>query len=584
VSSRESEDRCVSGVDGSLDLSDVSLSGEYRRSGGGGEGMQARQTQGMGALHGCSRLTVGALGSSVSCVVGADADCRTGVSHPSNCPPGRDRRGLVLEEWSERSESFIRAGQSPKGLERRGCGAVSRNPKKPCLKDGRRVSAGRTILGSKTYRFCSQGKRSGRGNATAGLWFLLASATHVPSSCVKCSLVPGLNNREVSDVAGVNDQGQISKLMMGRLEGQGLVENTGGDTQGEANAWRMTPCGEEIVSASRVGKEPAGVSSNRGAQRPAGVVGRAATDLVGLARQGFAKSDVSAVEPFEAQVRLDLESEALGLAGFYLVEARAGVSQVGLYVGERAGSLVCSHVGILAHVPGGSGGCFDSTTAAIAVTLTTSLSTVSVRPESSASCLSRRSTSSAAVVSDDVVASATGSAYLSDPAAVEMALGNSLFSPRETMVVAPTNSASTTKPRSSKNTNVELMAMAGNRAGTRAKTVTRVAPITQATATHGRLLSTRDVGPGISLGMSRLSPTVGEDGDNILATDRGFQSEAVLVSMSTVQSLSDTRNALGVGPSTRAELIPSSTPQGSHFDKLQQNALSPQLTVALGVC
>jgi hypothetical protein len=305
--------------------------------------------------------------------------------------------------------------------------------------------------------------------------------------------------------------------------------------------------------------------------------------LVGLARQGFAKSDVSAVEPLEAQVRLDLESEALGLAGFYLVEARARVSQVGLYVGERAGSFVCSHVGILAHVPGGSGGCFDSTTAAIPVTLTTSLSTVSVRPESSASCLSRRSTSSAAVASDDVVASATGSAYLSDPAAVEIALGNSLFSPRETMVVAPTNSASTTKPRSSKNTNVELMAMAGNRAGTRAKTVTRVAPITQATASQGRLLSRRDVGPGISLGMSRLSPTVGEDGDNILTTDRSFQCEAVLVSMSTVQSLSDTRNTLGVGPSIRAELSPYSTSRGSDFDMVQQRTLSPKLSGALGV-
>jgi len=44
----------------------------------------------------------------------------------------------------------------------------------------------------------------------------------------KCCLVavPGLNNREVSEHAGINDQGQISKLMLSRLE-EGLMENRG---------------------------------------------------------------------------------------------------------------------------------------------------------------------------------------------------------------------------------------------------------------------------------------------------------------------------------------------------------------------
>jgi AcrR family transcriptional regulator len=58
------------------------------------------------------------------------------------------------------------------------------------------------------------------------------------------------NNREVSDAAGVSDQGQISKLLA-RLEGHGLLQNTGGSTQGIARAWRLTPRGEEIV---RVGQ------------------------------------------------------------------------------------------------------------------------------------------------------------------------------------------------------------------------------------------------------------------------------------------------------------------------------------------
>jgi AcrR family transcriptional regulator len=59
---------------------------------------------------------------------------------------------------------------------------------------------------------------------------------------------PGPNNREVSDLARVSDQGQISKLLA-RLEGPGLLANTGGHTQGVPNAWQLTPQGEEIVRA-----------------------------------------------------------------------------------------------------------------------------------------------------------------------------------------------------------------------------------------------------------------------------------------------------------------------------------------------
>jgi AcrR family transcriptional regulator/DNA-binding MarR family transcriptional regulator len=57
------------------------------------------------------------------------------------------------------------------------------------------------------------------------------------------------SNREVSDAAEISDQGQISKLLA-RLEGLGLLVNTGGETQGVPNAWSLTPEGEEIVRAS----------------------------------------------------------------------------------------------------------------------------------------------------------------------------------------------------------------------------------------------------------------------------------------------------------------------------------------------
>ena len=56
------------------------------------------------------------------------------------------------------------------------------------------------------------------------------------------------SNRQVSRAAGVRDQGQISKLL-GRLEQQGFLHNSGGQTQGIPNAWRLTPRGEEVLSA-----------------------------------------------------------------------------------------------------------------------------------------------------------------------------------------------------------------------------------------------------------------------------------------------------------------------------------------------
>lgn len=56
---------------------------------------------------------------------------------------------------------------------------------------------------------------------------MLTSQVALPSSSLAR---PGIgSNREVSEHAGIRDEGppsQISKLMLSRLEGQGLVENT----------------------------------------------------------------------------------------------------------------------------------------------------------------------------------------------------------------------------------------------------------------------------------------------------------------------------------------------------------------------
>ncbi len=60
---------------------------------------------------------------------------------------------------------------------------------------------------------------------------------------------PGASNRQVAEIAGVHDQGQISKLLgrLGRLE---LVHNAGaGQPKGEPNAWELTQKGQKVEAA-----------------------------------------------------------------------------------------------------------------------------------------------------------------------------------------------------------------------------------------------------------------------------------------------------------------------------------------------
>ncbi len=63
---------------------------------------------------------------------------------------------------------------------------------------------------------------------------------------------PGASNREVATAAGIQDQGQISKLLT-RLEHLGLIHNDGsGHAKGAPNAWALTPRGLEVEQAIRV--------------------------------------------------------------------------------------------------------------------------------------------------------------------------------------------------------------------------------------------------------------------------------------------------------------------------------------------
>jgi DNA-binding MarR family transcriptional regulator len=85
---------------------------------------------------------------------------------------------------------------------------------------------------------------------------------------------PDASNREVADVAGVTDQGQMSKLLT-RLEKLALIENTTEQNDhptGEPNAWHLTARGEEIVHASHPRSTPAGTPRRQGETQPAPVL------------------------------------------------------------------------------------------------------------------------------------------------------------------------------------------------------------------------------------------------------------------------------------------------------------------------
>ena len=87
---------------------------------------------------------------------------------------------------------------------------------------------------------------------------------------------PGLNNREVSEIIGLSDQGQISRMMK-RLSDQGLVENAQGHTNRQIKAWRLTADGEAVIDAHRPLKQ---------AQRKAGKGGKLATTRSAAGRRG----------------------------------------------------------------------------------------------------------------------------------------------------------------------------------------------------------------------------------------------------------------------------------------------------------
>jgi AcrR family transcriptional regulator len=63
---------------------------------------------------------------------------------------------------------------------------------------------------------------------------------------------PGASNREVADQAGIQDPGQVSKLLA-RLERLGMLSNVGaGHVRGEPNAWVLSAHGERVAQSIRL--------------------------------------------------------------------------------------------------------------------------------------------------------------------------------------------------------------------------------------------------------------------------------------------------------------------------------------------
>ena len=104
---------------------------------------------------------------------------------------------------------------------------------------------------------------------------------------------PSLNNLEVSEVIGLSDQSQVSR-MMSRLAEQGLVENTQARSKRMAKAWRLTDDGEAVLDTHDLaGRPPREVGEE--VRRRRGRVARPGRGHGSTSRQGRRGPETSGV-------------------------------------------------------------------------------------------------------------------------------------------------------------------------------------------------------------------------------------------------------------------------------------------------
>jgi AcrR family transcriptional regulator/DNA-binding MarR family transcriptional regulator len=128
--------------------------------------------------------------------------------------------------------------------------AARRELERPAPTSARAIRAGAPGVRGSRGRSSNAPGAPAAGSPLDGLPMRLTYRTlRVLSAIAEC---PAASNRTVAARAEIADQGQISKLLA-RLERLGLVQNTGeGQSNGEPNAWRLTPRGEEVERTVRV--------------------------------------------------------------------------------------------------------------------------------------------------------------------------------------------------------------------------------------------------------------------------------------------------------------------------------------------
>jgi AcrR family transcriptional regulator len=128
----------------------------------------------------------------------------------------------------------------------RGHAAAARELADPTGQGHRAVSRSRdaapTDMSAKSGRRAPASRVSRRSRRTSGLCADFRPTRRTQMVLDAVAELPGANNRQIADAAEIVDQGQISKLLS-RLEGLGLLHNTGGHIKGVPNAWALTPMG-----------------------------------------------------------------------------------------------------------------------------------------------------------------------------------------------------------------------------------------------------------------------------------------------------------------------------------------------------
>ncbi|HTA98587.1 MAG TPA: MarR family transcriptional regulator [Solirubrobacteraceae bacterium] len=160
------------------------------------------------------------------------------VLHARLIPRARSGRGAARAKGTGRAKGPGRTGERPDPLLEL-TGALMAMIVLPYL--------GPAVAAKEAARSTPRRKPPGRGAGGDPLRDLEMRLTYrTARALLAIAANPGASNRQVGAAAGIDDQGQISKLLA-RLEKLGLVRNNGvGQVRGAPNAWLLTKKGAEV--------------------------------------------------------------------------------------------------------------------------------------------------------------------------------------------------------------------------------------------------------------------------------------------------------------------------------------------------